>query len=195
MPSGPRKLDQVVDAAVAEFQDVGFTAAHMDRIAERAVVSKRTLYNYFESKDALFLEILKRASSYLEPVVSVPFDPSADVGEQLHAMAIRQMAPYGDAQNVKLTRLIMGEWLRNPDLVAGLVAQIERTTEAREFFKQASDAGYITAAKADDLANNVMGFIKGRCMWPALLSGKPPSKADIEAIAQMICDLFEPHFR
>ena len=116
MPSGPRKLDQVVEAAVAEFQEVGFTAAHMDRIAGRARVSKRTLYNYFESKEALFFEIIQRANTMLQPAADTQFDPSSDLAEQVYTMALRQMTPYGDAQNIKLIRLVIGRVAAEPEL-------------------------------------------------------------------------------
>jgi TetR/AcrR family transcriptional regulator of autoinduction and epiphytic fitness len=43
------KRGQILDAAVAEFQERGFAGASMDRIAERANVSKRTVYNHFDS--------------------------------------------------------------------------------------------------------------------------------------------------
>ena len=52
------KRAQIIEAAVSEFQELGFTGASMDRVAARADVSKRTVYNHFESKEALFRAIL-----------------------------------------------------------------------------------------------------------------------------------------
>ena len=49
-----RKRQAIVDAAIAEFREHGFEVANMDRIAGRAQVSKRTVYNHFSGKDALF---------------------------------------------------------------------------------------------------------------------------------------------
>ena len=41
-----------------EFRDNGFEATSVDKVAARAEVSKRTLYNHFPSKDELFAAIL-----------------------------------------------------------------------------------------------------------------------------------------
>ena len=54
-----RKREAIVQAAIAEFRANGFDATSVDKVAARAEVSKRTLYNHFPSKDALFAEILR----------------------------------------------------------------------------------------------------------------------------------------
>jgi AcrR family transcriptional regulator len=51
---------RILDAALREFSDKGIAGARVDAIAERAGVNKRMLYYYFESKDGLFREILRR---------------------------------------------------------------------------------------------------------------------------------------
>lgn len=53
-PVSLKKRQAMIDAAVAEFGEMGFGNAGMDAIASRAKVSKRTLYNRFSSKEALF---------------------------------------------------------------------------------------------------------------------------------------------
>src|SRR5690348_17748019 len=53
-----RKRSAIIDAAIEEFRAAGFEATSMDRIAARASVSKRTVYNHFPSKEALFAAIL-----------------------------------------------------------------------------------------------------------------------------------------
>ena len=53
MSVSDQKKKQIVQAAIAEFQEKGYAGASMDRISERAQVSKRTVYNHFESKDVL----------------------------------------------------------------------------------------------------------------------------------------------
>lgn len=66
-PPEPRARDaersqiQILDAAQAEFAALGLGGARMERIAERAVVNKRLIYYYFDSKESLFLAVLERA--------------------------------------------------------------------------------------------------------------------------------------
>jgi AcrR family transcriptional regulator len=61
----PRDADRsqkhILDAALAEFAELGLGGARMDRIADRAGVNKRLIYYYFESKESLFLAVLERA--------------------------------------------------------------------------------------------------------------------------------------
>lgn len=53
----------ILAAAKVVFEEVGFALATMDEIAARVGGSKATLYRYFESKDALFQELLRRAAT------------------------------------------------------------------------------------------------------------------------------------
>ena len=53
-----RKNSEILAAAVSEFQKRGFDGTSMDRIAEAAGASKRTVYNHFKSKDELFTAII-----------------------------------------------------------------------------------------------------------------------------------------
>jgi AcrR family transcriptional regulator len=55
------RLGQVVDAALTVFSDKGFRRAQMDDVAAEMGVSKGTVYNYVESKEALFYLLVERA--------------------------------------------------------------------------------------------------------------------------------------
>jgi TetR/AcrR family transcriptional regulator len=51
---------RILAAALREFAALGISGARVDAIAARAKVNKRMLYYYFESKEGLFREILRR---------------------------------------------------------------------------------------------------------------------------------------
>lgn len=53
-----QRREHIIDAALHAFLRDGFRGATMDRVAEEAGVSKQTLYNYFEDKDALLVALL-----------------------------------------------------------------------------------------------------------------------------------------
>lgn len=53
--------DAICNAATAVLAETGFAALTMDRVAETAGVSKGTLYNYFQDKDALVQEVIEQA--------------------------------------------------------------------------------------------------------------------------------------
>src|SRR5258706_3921870 len=50
---------EILEAALAVFAERGFAAARMTEIAERARVSKGTIYLYFESKEAVFRALVR----------------------------------------------------------------------------------------------------------------------------------------
>ncbi len=50
---------EILEAALAVFAEKGFAAARMADIAERARVSKGTIYLYFESKEAVFRALVR----------------------------------------------------------------------------------------------------------------------------------------
>lgn len=56
---------QILDAAVAEFSGRGYAHASMAAIARRAGISKPLVYEYFGSKDGLYLACLRRAGAHL----------------------------------------------------------------------------------------------------------------------------------
>lgn len=51
---------RIIDAAYESFWRSGFTRTSVDSIAERAKVTKRTVYSYFRSKDDLLAAVLQR---------------------------------------------------------------------------------------------------------------------------------------
>jgi AcrR family transcriptional regulator len=51
---------RIIDGAYESFWRAGFTRTNVDTIADRAGVTKRTLYSYFRSKDDLLAAVLLR---------------------------------------------------------------------------------------------------------------------------------------
>jgi len=59
-PTRAAVLDEIVRAAAGAFGEVGYRAATLDTIAERAGVSKVTLYRYVSSKEDLLSLVVER---------------------------------------------------------------------------------------------------------------------------------------
>ena len=76
----------IVDAAYKLFVELGFQATTLDKIAQRAKVSKLSIYRHFENKEALFrVAIASRCHQFAPQVVFEGDDGSAE--EQLMAAA------------------------------------------------------------------------------------------------------------
>jgi AcrR family transcriptional regulator len=52
---------EILDSALTVFAEKGFAAARMEDIAERAGVTKGTIYLYFENKDAVFKALVRES--------------------------------------------------------------------------------------------------------------------------------------
>ncbi|SRR5579871_1307576 len=57
--SAERTRRQILDAAYESFYQRGYARSSVDEIATMAKVTKRTLYNHFESKDSLLAAVLE----------------------------------------------------------------------------------------------------------------------------------------
>ncbi len=64
---------RILEAAVAEFAQHGFSGARIDRVASAANANKSLIYTYYGSKDQLFDAVLEAAIGDLHE--SVPFTP------------------------------------------------------------------------------------------------------------------------
>lgn len=55
----------ILDCSEALFTQFGYKNTSMDKIAEKCDISKPTLYNYFDSKSSLFVELFSRFQSQI----------------------------------------------------------------------------------------------------------------------------------
>ena len=58
-----KKRNMIIDGAIRAYMELGYKNVSMDIIAEYASVSKKTVYNHFESKENVILTII---SEYLQ---------------------------------------------------------------------------------------------------------------------------------
>jgi TetR/AcrR family transcriptional regulator, mexJK operon transcriptional repressor len=93
----------------------------MDDIAATAGVSKRTVYNNFTDKEALFREVVMAATGIAEDFAADAAAALADPDElptALFALARRLAVTATNPRVVRLRRLLIGEADRFPDLAA-----------------------------------------------------------------------------
>jgi AcrR family transcriptional regulator len=83
---GARTRQHIVEVTLRLFADQGFHETSVDDIAKAAEVSRATLYQYFESKDDIFVELLDECGSALMRVVRRlgPLGPTAEGFDNLH---------------------------------------------------------------------------------------------------------------
>jgi|SRR5215813_2302637 len=120
---------RLLAAAAAEFARAGFERANVDGISLAAGYAKGTIYNYFPSKEELFLAVVEEASAQAAATAPAPADASA--WERLTAVLVG-FCSWAEQQD-PLARVLVRECLMGtpglyPRVIAAewpLTAQLE----------------------------------------------------------------------
>ncbi|MFY2824705.1 TetR/AcrR family transcriptional regulator [Ruegeria sp. MALMAid1280] len=173
------KQAQIIEAAVAEFQEKGFAAASMDRISARAEVSKRTLYKYFESKENLFRSIVIKLSNRFAAVHDIRYQPGRDIREQLTELAWAEGRVLMMPEVIAMARMVISETLRNPEMAAAAQGKLDKTPAFVSMLKDAADDGQLQIDDPERAGQEFIGLIKAKAFWPMMFSGGILSKQDM----------------
>ena len=166
------KRDQIIQAAAVEFRENGFTAASMDHISARAGASKRTVYRYFESKEALFRTFIEWHWSRFATTLDVAYEPNRDIRDQLTDVGLAEGELLTSAEVMATTRMIMTELLRNPELADEDQEKTDYRTALATMLSDASIAGQLDVESPEEAAEEFIGLIKAKAFWPVIL-GSP----------------------
>lgn len=114
-----RTREMIVRAAAELFLRHGFPGTNMDEVAAAAGVSKQTVYAHFQSKETLFLEIVRGmtggAGDELQEQVADP-DGDFPIEDFLLEFAVRQLDIVMTPRLMDLRRLVISEAVRFPEL-------------------------------------------------------------------------------
>ncbi|MEM7508105.1 MAG: TetR/AcrR family transcriptional regulator [Pseudomonadota bacterium] len=184
------KRRQIIDAAVAEFREKGFAGASMDRISARADVSKRTVYNHFSSKEALFRAILDIMADRANRAFDVVYVPSKPIRDQLIDLGWAEGHLLTDPDFMKLARMVVGETMRDPVLAAEMNEKMARIAVFREFIEAAAADGALKVPDLDRATDQFLGLIKAQGFWPVVFSGELATHAQVTRIIETTTDMF-----
>jgi TetR/AcrR family transcriptional regulator of autoinduction and epiphytic fitness len=172
-PGGSPKRQAVLEAAIAEFEACGFGGTSMDRIALRANVSKRTVYNHFSSKDALFGAIIAELSDKMAEVTGLGYDSGAPLEAQLSVIGLQVIDMLTSPCTVALARVALAEMLRSPE-VAGRAYELVRARQSGliDWLRAADADGKLAVPDPTCAADQFMGLLKSFAFWPHMVGGQ-----------------------
>ena len=130
---------RIFDAAMAEFREVGFQAAQIDRIVERAGVARGTFYFHFRTKEHILIEGQSQQEAAVLERLRALGPPPDSVPEYLKRLLVCMFG--GREGDVELGREIMAMYVRNPIDVQ--LANQSLITEVLDYFSDAADRGAI----------------------------------------------------
>ncbi|MFY1667564.1 TetR/AcrR family transcriptional regulator [Pseudomonas sp. Pseu.R1] len=169
-----RKRESIVQAAIAEFRDNGFEVTSMDRIAARAEVSKRTVYNHFPSKEELFSEMLQRlwASAAAQP--DAAYRPGVPLRDQLRELLNAKMSTLGDSNFIDLARVAIGATIHSPERAQVWVNRLNQREETfTVWVRGAQQDGRLKAVEPGFAASQIHALLKAFAFWPQVTLNEP----------------------
>lgn len=184
------KRGQIIEAAVDEFLERGFAGASMDRVSAKASVSKRTVYNHFESKDALFRAILDILAEQMRRTLEVDYHPGQPIRRQLVTLGWAEGKLMTDPHFMRLARMVMGETMRDPALAAEMNERLAHKETFMRFFRAAKADGSLQICDADRATEQFLGLLKSQGFWPVIFSGEVLSKPAMDQVVESSVDMF-----
>ena len=169
-----RKRDAIVQAAIVEFRANGFEATSVDKVAARAEVSKRTLYNHFPSKDELFAAILHILWESSASQMQRAFEPGRPVRDQLLELLQAKLAMLADDSFLALARVAIAAGLHSPERAQEMVSRLgEKDGGLVDWIRAAQKAGALKAGDAVQAYKQLESLVKGVAFWPQVAMGQP----------------------
>ncbi len=175
-PRRSSKRSIVIEAATEEFLAGGFAGTSMDRIAQAANVSKRTVYNHFPSKDALFQAIVDEILRRSDEMPSYAYSAEKALEEQLLEIGTTFAETITDRDFMKLAKVVTACFIQLPEwgqTTMSAYARLRRSMIA--FFKAGKRDGRLKISDPEWAATQFCGLIKEIVFWPEVMAGQQPA--------------------
>lgn len=186
------KFNQILHAGTNEFLSKGCEAASMHNIAATALVSKRTLYKYFSSKELLFDAIVSQLLDSMLSYCELEYVPGKRFEDQLAEVIDSRIAFLTGEDYLAMSRLILSELLRGRKLSQAHLEKIGLIDG--HFVKWIDDAkkdGKILD-KYDNwfISKQFHSIIKGDVFYPVVEGFKNPADVDVVSLKTFLIDFF-----
>jgi TetR/AcrR family transcriptional regulator, regulator of autoinduction and epiphytic fitness len=178
------KRDAILRAAKQMFQECGVQNTSMDKLALLAEVSKRTIYNHFESKEAIVMELLSELWQ------------SSMLDDQLVYLLMTEIRVLTAPAYIELAKVAFGHYFYKPEeLKAQTDKMSKQETALFRWLSSQSQAGTITAKDIHLASVQLHSLIKGSAFWPQIM-GIQDSLTEEQAhvLAMQTAELFLSHY-
>lgn len=179
------KRDLILNTARDLFLVQGFEGTSIDQIAEAAGVSRQTIYNNFDGKEALFKALAGALADHVvEPLLGDELQGS-DVESTLTKLAERALSLMVLPSTLALHRLVVTEAPKFPSVAR----QIYQSGAARAaqalaaYLALQSARGVLAVEDAELAAEHFFGMLAGHRQYRALLGVEEPGRPPIDTRA------------
>lgn len=166
-----KKRATILDGAIDVFISMGYELASMDKIAETAGVSKRTVYNHFGSKESLFQAVLHDFLAQRQSLKTIIYNSEKSLEEQLLAFADAEIFLIDSPKRLGLSRVMTMVFLKDIKYAIDTVSKYPPHYDMLlQWLKEAEKDGRV---KADNLlmaARVFYALVEGAVTYPAVFS-------------------------
>ncbi len=169
---------EIVEAAFEEFSRNGYAATTLDQVAQRAGVTKGTIYVYFENKEHLFISMMKELTKPTMDSVLEMFErhegSTADMLRDQFGFIYRNIVD--DERRREVVRMLIAEAPRFPELTDRYHEEIHRP--CIELLKRAIqrgvERGEICASAVVDCPQVIIAPIALVDLWLMMFADRHP---------------------
>jgi TetR/AcrR family transcriptional regulator, regulator of autoinduction and epiphytic fitness len=166
-----KKRAAILNGAIDVFISMGYDLASMDKIAETAGVSKRTVYNHFGSKENLFQAIVNDFLAQRQNLKTITYNPEKSLKEQLLAFANAEIFLINSPKRLEISRFLTIVFLKDINYARETVAKYPPNYLALlDWLKEAEKAGKIKTGNLLLTARVFYALVEGAITYPALFT-------------------------
>lgn len=191
-PRVARSRAALLEAGRRLFLRQGYAGTTMEEIAAEAGLTKRTVYNNFADKEALFRHIVADTVVFADAFVAelegmfAGVESKVKLRELLDDLALRMARAIVRPQVIELRCLLIGEAKQFPALAAeyferapGRVIEVLATR-----FRALAKSGLLSVKDARQAAAQFSYLVIGESLDRAMLTGKTPTARRVQAAAR-----------
>jgi len=152
----------MLDAAFAAFQAHGFEATAMEAVARAAGVAKLTLYRHFETKEALFEQVVHRAQDRVRRTLEARIDRAAPLEAVLRECIAGLHEGFTQAEYLAVMRMVIAESRRFPRLAHAMLDDAKRAARPlADYLREAQARGLARLDSPEHAATQLAGLASG----------------------------------
>ncbi|WP_394239645.1 TetR/AcrR family transcriptional regulator [Vibrio astriarenae] len=166
------KREAILNAAREAFLEYGVDNTSMDKLSAMAGVSKRTVYNHFESKESLVMALLSCLWNNQETLDDSFLQGELTLKQQLTALVREQIQLASDPDYIELSKVAMGHFLFKPEELKKQVGSIDKKdTKLYQWLMLRAENQQLKLAECDveKAMMQIHNLVKGSAYWPQMV--------------------------
>ncbi|UUL83946.1 TetR/AcrR family transcriptional regulator [Sphingomonas qomolangmaensis] len=164
-PRDPAKQDAIIGAARESFIERGFNASTIEDIAQRAGVSKVTLYNRFGDKETLFEAVIRGEMPRMDSALSIDEQAGLSLEERLNLFGEGLLTFIFHEDHAVFERMLAQEITQVPALAERFFRAGPALCRGRlaDLIAEGDAAGLLEVDDPQRAAEDLVGIWKGFC--------------------------------